>query len=88
MPLLEWLDLVLEGWQEEILIALKGLKGNKAGGKNGILLEMVKNLGSNQLDYVLDLFHSVWKEESVPKEWRDAILVPIPKKGHLSICDN
>ena len=74
--------------EEEILIALKGLKGNKAGGKNGILPEMVKNLGSNQLDYILDLFHSVWKEESVPKEWRDAILVPIPKKGDLSICDN
>ena len=74
--------------EEEVRDALKGLKSNKAGGKDGIIPEMVKHLGSNHLDYVLDLFRTVWKEESVPSEWRDAILVPIPKKGDLSIYDN
>ena len=32
--------------------------------------------------------HDMWKEKSVPTEWRDAILIPIPKKGDLSHCDN
>ena len=27
-------------------------------------------------------------ERAVPAEWRDATLVPVPKKGDLSVCDN
>ena len=37
------------------------------------------------MDYTIDLFNSVWKD---PEEWRDAILVPILKKGDLTKCDN
>ena len=29
-----------------------------------------------------------WEEQRVPRDWSDAILIPIPKKGDLSICDN
>ena len=25
---------------------------------------------------------------AVPRDWSDAILIPIPKKGNLSRCDN
>ena len=39
-------------------------------------------------EHVLDLFKSVWGEGCVPKEWVDAVLVAIPKKGDLSVCDN
>ena len=31
---------------------------------------------------------AAWKEGHVPLDWRDAILVPIPKKGNLRCCDN
>ena len=31
---------------------------------------------------------TVWDEKQVPREWANAILVPIPKKGNLSNCDN
>jgi hypothetical protein len=30
----------------------------------------------------------VWREQQVPHEWRDAVLVPIPKKGDLTQCHN
>ena len=40
------------------------------------------------INMIVDLLSSVWKERKVPKEWIDAILVPIPKKGDLKICDN
>eukprot|EP00117_Sycon_ciliatum_P040682 scpid34913/ scgid5748/ RNA-directed DNA polymerase from mobile element jockey; Reverse transcriptase len=32
--------------------------------------------------------HLVLDEASVVAEWRDAIVVPIPKKGNLKVCDN
>ena len=37
---------------------------------------------------LLELVHNVWREGHVPNDWRDAILVPIPKKGDLTSCDN
>ena len=68
--------------------ALYRMKGSKAGGKTGILPEMVKSCGGLLLEYLMDLFQTVWMEGRVPEEWRDAILIPIPKKGDLSYCDN
>ena len=64
------------------------LKGRKAGGKSGIFPEMVRGCGGELMDYILDMFHTVWMEQRVPQEWRDALLVPIPKKGDLTQCDN
>ena len=37
---------------------------------------------------LLELVHKVWRESCVPKDWSDAVLVLIPKKGDLSYCDN
>ena len=46
-----------------MLEVLRKLKGNKAGGKNGILPEMVKSCGAEWMGYILDLFCTVWEEE-------------------------
>ena len=40
------------------------------------------------MNYTLDIFRTVWMEQRVPQEWRDALLVPIPKTGDLTQCDN
>ena len=37
---------------------------------------------------LLDLIRIVWQEEAVPTDWHDAAIVPIPKKGDLTLCDN
>ena len=37
---------------------------------------------------MLDLVHTVWRERRVPNEWADSVLIPIPKEGDLSSCDN
>ena len=44
--------------------------------------------GADFLDLLLQLTHGAWQEKRVPKDWADAVLIPIPKKGDLSVCDN
>ena len=74
--------------EDEILAAMGTLKNGKAGGKNGVLPEMLKCCGTSMLERLVQLFHQIWEEGRVPSEWKDALIVPIPKKGDLSLCDN
>ena len=74
--------------EEEIIEAIDKLKRNKVGGSNGILPELLKSSGAAIIEHIQDLFDTVWREGQVPQEWRDATLIPIPKKGDLSLCDN
>ena len=39
-------------------------------------------------DRLLDLMKIVWREGVVFGDWRDAVIVPVPKKGNLRSCDN
>ena len=75
--------------REKLTDAVGKLRNGKAAGKSGILPEMVKAgcCNDNLLNIMLDLVHKVWQQE-VPKEWADAVLLPIPKKGDLGKCDN
>ena len=70
--------------------AMRRLKDGKAGGHTGILPEMVKASGccSEFQDCFLDLILSAWQEKCVPRNWADAVLIPIPKKGDLTYCAN
>lgn len=75
---------------EELIQAVDKLKSGKAGGSSGILPEMLKAACCDHefLDLLLSLVHQAWKERKVPKEWTDAVIVPIPKKGDITKCDN
>lgn len=74
--------------EEEIESALSKLKNGKAGGKTGILPELIKYGGAELWDRILDLVKMVWEEEAVVRDWKDATIIPIPKKGNLQVCDN
>ncbi|XP_065195778.1 uncharacterized protein LOC135827179 [Sycon ciliatum] len=72
----------------ELSRAISRLTNNKAPGESGILPEMVKHAGAQFHQTLLCLIHQIWRENQVPQAWKDAELVPIPKKGDLSLCDN
>ena len=61
---------------------------HRAGGSSGILPEMVKACCDELLVYLVQLFSSVWESKVIPQVWHDTLLVPIPKKGDLSLYDN
>ena len=81
-------DMAIVPAMEEVRTALSHLTGNRAGGSSGILPEMVKVFSNELLEYLVKLFTHVWNSGSVPQDWRDALLIPVPKKGDLSLCDN
>ena len=73
---------------DELLKALSCLKRGKAGGKTGILPELLLFGGEVLYDRLLKIMKSAWEAGSIPSDWKDAVVVPIPKKGNLRDCDN
>ena len=75
---------------EDMRHAVSRLKSGKDRDSYGILPEMLRaSCCDDEFSQILlDLMHSVWKERQVPQDWSDAVLVPIPKKGDLIMCDN
>ena len=78
------MDLADPPTEEEVFEAIGKLKGGKVGGINGILPEMVKSCGGEIMDYIVELFHTIWREQTTRQKWRVVLLVPIPKKGDLT----
>ena len=72
----------------EIKNAIQSLANNKAGGEDEITPEMLKAMDETNLGTLKILFNKVWEEEKVPEQWRNGIIVKIPKKGDLSDCNN
>ena len=72
----------------ELSNAVSRLRYGTAGGRSGILPELLKCGGNPLLKFILDLVHTVWQEGSVPQDWVNADIVPVPKKGDLTLCDN
>ena len=59
-----------------------------AGGVCGIQVEMVKAGGYTVVQWLKDVFDIAWKCGKTPREWREAIIVPIYKKGSRDECGN
>ena len=73
---------------EELESALQSMKSGKAGGKTGILPEMIAFSGGELRERLLQIFSTVWQQQAVASDWRNAEVIPIPKKGDLHHCDN
>ena len=72
----------------EIRKAIKTLKSGKAAGPDGIPAEALKADLTTTTNMLHSLFTKVWEEEKVPEEWREGVIIKIPKKGNLTSCDN
>ena len=73
---------------QELHQALSKMKLGKAGGQSGIVPEMLLHGGSDLHQVLHQLLLDMWQSQSVVAEWRNAVVVPIPKKGDIHVCDN
>ena len=61
--------------------AIKRLKNKKSPGKDGVCNEMIKHLGLSARNKLLELFNLSWKSGIFPSAWKEAVIIPVLKKG-------
>ena len=81
-------DMAAEPTLEEVQKAVHKLSSNKTAGKDEITAEMMKAGGPAVMQELHQLVVAVWRSEAVPQEWIDAVIIPLPKKGDKTLCDN
>ena len=88
-PSRQELDLCCEKPTEaEIEKAFKSLENNKSAGPDNIPAELLKADINTSVHMLHGLLTKIWEQECIPSEWKEGILVKIPKKGDLSLCKN
>uniref|UniRef100_A0A6P7H3W2 Uncharacterized protein LOC114346667 n=1 Tax=Diabrotica virgifera virgifera TaxID=50390 RepID=A0A6P7H3W2_DIAVI len=67
---------------------LKQLKVNKTPGPDEINNELIINGGEELTKRMHKLMVTIWKDESMPIEWKNGHIAPIFKKGDPTKCCN
>lgn len=65
----------------ELQTALRQLKTKKSPGPDGVTNEMLTHLGNSAKCKLLDIYNHSWTQGQLPQIWKDAIMIPIHKKG-------
>jgi hypothetical protein len=81
-------EIIEEPTLNEVKQALRGLKNNKAPGVDMIAAELIKKGGPKLEEHLYQLIRNIWDKETLPKEWKMGIIVPILKKGDKTKCEN
>ena len=74
--------------EAEIEKAIESLKNNKSAGPDNIPEELLKADIYTAEHTLHGLRTKIWEQECIPSEWKEEILVTIPKKGDLRLCKN
>ena len=72
---------------EEVEIALKSMKPNKAPGPSGLNSDILKSGGKAVLEQLTNVLQQVMATEESPAEWKDSVTIPLYKgKGDPLQC--
>ena len=75
--------------EEEVLKAIKQLSSGKAPGTDSIPAEIYAAGGSKLIESLTNLFNTMWTQEKLPQELKDASMIHLYKrKGNRNSCDN
>lgn len=73
---------------EELEEALRKTKNAKAPGEDDLSAEIYKYASFNFKRRLLKFYNNIWKTERIPEEFRNAVVVPIFKKGDMTKPEN
>ena len=66
--------------------ARRSIKEGKASGEDGVPPEVLKRGGVSEI--MLNFYNDALENGSFPDQWRNLLIVPVPKKGDLSRTSN
>ena len=66
---------------EELARQISLAQLQKAAGPDDLCNEHLKYLGPRSRQTLLELINASWRAGTVPREWRRAVIIPIPKTG-------
>ena len=72
----------------EIRKAIVTLKNGKAAGPDNIPAEAIKADTETAVIILHSLFSKIWEKEEVPAQWKEGLVIKLPKKGDLRDCSN
>ena len=72
--------------EDEVRKAIKKLKNGKSTGIDQIQPELLNS--STTLLMVTKLCKDIWTTKTVPSDWKQGIIIPLPEKGDLTDCNN
>ena len=72
----------------EVKWALGSITMNKAGGGDGIPVELFQILKDNAVKVLHSICQQIWKTQQWPQDWKRSVFIPIPKKGNAKEYSN
>ena len=72
----------------EVKWALESITTNKAGGGDGIPVELFQILKDDAVKVLHSVCQTIWKTQQWPQDWKRSGFIPIPKKGNAKECSN
>ena len=72
----------------EIKKAIMTLRSGKAAGPDETPAEAIKADIETAVQMLYSLFSKIWEKEEVPAQWKEGIIIKLPKKGDLRDCIN
>ena len=72
----------------EVKWALESITTNKAGGGDGIPVELYQILEDDAIKVLHSIHQQIWKTQQWPQDWEKSVFIPIPKKGNAKECSD
>ena len=74
--------------REEVEIAVALLKKGKSAGVDNIPAELVQAGGETMIDVLTEICNRIWRTGEWPTPWTQSLIITLPKKGNLQLCQN
>ena len=74
--------------REEVEIAVASLKKGKSAGVDNIPAELVQAGGETMIDVLTEICDRIWRTGEWPTPWSQSLIITLPKKGNLQLCQN
>ena len=72
----------------EVKWALGSITMNKAGGGDGIPVELFQILKDDAVRGLHSICQQIWKTVQWPQDWKMSAFIPVPKKGNAKECSS